>query len=207
MRNLASVPQQISESILDFCRTINNNTPCFIPSLPAFKAQKGECFNNVTQALQNDEGSLYGWIIWQTSHHLLQAEFHCVIQAHDGSLTCVTPYSRVYEQILFLPDPLYMYANQRVQTRYHATSDACETAEFIHALEALSELEVSLSSAEAKTYINHPDNHLKRTALIDTMHAMEGAIERFEKMVLQGVGANSLCVCGSGKKFKKCCGR
>lgn len=206
MRNLSSVPQKISESILTFCHEINDNTPCFVDSLPALASHKGECFANVTQALQKDESSVYGWIIWQTSQHLLQAEFHCIRKGGDGLLTCITPYSRAYEQILFLPDPLYAYENKRVATRYKATSDAVETPEFIHALEALSDLEVTLSSQEAKAYINHPDNHLKRTMMLETMHAMEQAIERFEKMVLKGVGANSLCICGSGKKFKKCCG-
>ena len=207
MRNLAGVPQVISESILSFCDTINHELPSFIPSLPALTAKKGECFNNVSEALQKGEHSCYGWIIWQTSHHLLQAEFHCVIQADNGTLTCITPYARSYEKILFLPDPLYMYAQTRVPTRYQTISDALETPEFIHALEALSELEVNLSSQEAKAYINHPDNHEKRTVVLETMHAMENAIDRFEKMVLEGVGANSTCICGSGKKFKKCCGR
>ena len=207
MRNLATVPHTITEEILAFCRTITTHTsPLYISTKVQKGTKTGECFNNVANNLECSEGSHYGWIIWQTSTHLLQAEFHSVVELDDNSLVCITPYHRPFDKILFLPDPSFVYDNIRVPSRYFPTSDAPETQEFIHALQAISELEVTMSNPQAVAYINHPDNIAQKESLSQTIHSMEQAVERFERMVLEGVGSNSLCICGSGKKFKKCCG-
>lgn len=207
MRNLATVPHTITDEILAFCKTIiPSSTPLFISTKVQKGTSKGECFTNVSNSLEHNELSHYGWIIWQTSTHLLQAEFHSVVELDDQSLVCITPYHRPFEKILFLPDPTFTYNNNRIPSKYYPTSDAPETKEFIHALQAISELEVTMSNPQAVAYINHPDNVAQKESLSQTIHSMEQAVERFERMVLQGVGSNSLCICGSGKKFKKCCG-
>lgn len=168
---------------------------------------KGECFSNVEKNLNSGDSGVLGWVIWQTSTHLLQAEFHSVILRSNGDLGCVTPFNRPYSKILFLPHFDFLYKQKRVQTRYKAISDAKETTPFIDALEAIAILEEELSSKEAREYINLPENQTQRETLIKTIHKMETAVENFEKMVLKNTGPNSPCICESGLKFKKCCGK
>ena len=208
MKNLATVPCFITQNITDFCTSITtHHSPLYIMSHPAVDAKKGDCFNNAFNNLKSDDKTLNGWVIWQTSEHLLQAEFHCVIQHSNQSLECVTPYIRQYQQILFLPEPERLYENKRTPTRYLSTSDAKETQPFIDALDAIVYLEELLSSNDAKEYINDPSNSTKKSELIKNIHDMEQAVNNFEKMTLKGIGPNSPCICGSQKKFKKCCGK
>jgi hypothetical protein len=208
MKNLATVPFSITQNITNFCASITSEyQPLYITSHPAINAKKGDCFNNVASNLESDDKPFNGWIIWQTSEHLLQAEFHCVVQHGNNSLECVTPYHRDYSQILFLPEPNRLYQNKRTPTRYLSTSDAKETQPFIDALGAIVYLEELLSSEEAKEYLNNPTNAKKKVELVQNIHNMEKAVLDFERMTLKGIGPNSLCICGSKKKFKKCCGK
>jgi hypothetical protein len=208
MKNLATVPSSITENITSFCHSITSqHLPLYISSHPAINAKQGDCFNNAKNNLQSEDKTLNGWVIWQTSNHLLQAEFHCVIQHSNQSLECITPYHRKYSQILFLPEPDREYLNKRTPTRYLSTSDAKETQPFIDALGAIVYLEELLSSEEAKNYINDPVNKKKKVELIQNIHDMEKVVDNFERMILKNVGPNSLCICGSEKKFKKCCNK
>lgn len=208
MRNLATIPSSITQVITDFCTSIvPASYPLFIPSNPAVNAKKGDCFHNAQTNCNIEDKTLNGWVIWQTSVHLLQAEFHCVIEHSDHSLECVTPYNRSYNEILFLPDPKRLYENKRTPTRYLPISDAKETQPFIDALAAIVYLEELLSSDESKEYINNPSNLQKKVELMDNIHNMEQAVDQFERMTLKDIGPNSLCICGSEKKFKKCCGK
>lgn len=207
MRNLSSVPRSISDEIVQFCSNINSSSkPIYVDSLPLCSNSVGNCFNNVEKTLNSSESSILGWIIWQTSSYLLQAEFHNVIKSASGKLTCVTPYSKSYDKILFLPDSTMKYENKRVPTIYKAMDDSMQTATFIHAIEALSEVEVYMSNALVIEYLSDPQNIIKRNALQGTMRDIENAIGAFEAMVLKDTNRNSKCICGSGKKFKKCCG-
>lgn len=207
MKNLATVPSHLSTDILRFCHAINpESTPVYIDSFPSVGNAIGNCFNNVHNTMNSMESSVFGWIIWQTSSYLLQAEFHNVIQSEDGTLMCVTPYTRPYKKILFLSDPSVQYENKRVPTIYKAINDAPETVTFIQALEALNEMEVYMSDPATRDYFQRPENNEKRSALQSTMNDIEAAIKSFESVVLKNVTRNSECICGSGKKFKKCCG-
>ncbi|MDO8454559.1 MAG: SEC-C metal-binding domain-containing protein [Sulfurimonas sp.] len=207
MRSLATVPREISDEIINFCHSINpQSTVNFIDSIPLKGSTIGNCFDNVNQSKNNDEVSTLGWIIWQTSSHLLQAEFHNVIKSKNGTLRCVTPYKRDYKRILFLPDATMQYENRRVHTIYKAISDIVETKIFIEALESLSEIEIYMSDSSVCDYFNNPENVEKRNSLQTTMQDIENAIELFESIVLKDTTRNSECICGSGKKFKKCCG-
>lgn len=152
------------------------------------------------------ESSVLGWIIWQTSSYLLQAEFHNVIQSKDGTLMCVTPYTRPYKKILFLPDPSAQYENKRVPTIYKAMDSTPETVMFIQALEALSDIEVYMSDSTIRDYFQEAENSEKRRELQSTIYEIEKAIKSFESVVLKNITRNSECICGSRKKFKKCCG-
>ncbi|OHE21026.1 MAG: hypothetical protein A2540_02865 [Sulfurimonas sp. RIFOXYD2_FULL_37_8] len=207
MRNLSSVPRSISDEIVQFCGNINPlSKPIYVDSFPLDGNSVGNCFNNVEDTLNSSESSILGWIIWQTSSYLLQAEFHNVIKSGSGKLICVTPYSKSYDKILFLEDSAMKYENKRVPTIYKAMDDSTETATFIHALEALSEVEVYMSDALVIEHLSDPQNIVKRNALQGTMRDIENAIGAFEAMVLKDIDRNSKCICGSGKKFKKCCG-
>jgi hypothetical protein len=208
MKNLATVPSLITQYITDFCVSItSDNTPLYINSQPSLNAKQGECFRNVRANLKSGDNPFNGWIIWQTSNHLLQAEFHCVIHHNNGNLECITPYHRDYTKILFLPEPNRLYEQKRTPTRYFPISDAKETKPFIDALEAIVYLEEMFSNNDAKEYINDPINSKKRDDLRKNIHDMEQAVENFERMVLCGIGPNSVCICGSEKKYKQCCGK
>lgn len=206
MRNLATVPQKITDEIIKFCQSINLNTsPIYINSTPIKGNLRGECFENVQQSIQEGELNAYGWIIWQTAHHLLQAEFHSVIKQKDGSFVCVTPYNKKYTKILFLPDNTMLYDERRVRTIYKALVDLEEVRLFIEAVTTLNNLEVHMTNPQVIEQLKKPEHQEDVKQLQTTMQQIESAIEAYEKIVLNGVKRNDFCICGSGRKFKNCC--
>lgn len=208
MRDLSFVPLKISVEILNFCKTITSCPPVYIFTKVIAGTLPGECFSNVdTYIVENGGSKQYGWIIWQNANHVLSAEFHSVYVDSYGVLLDLTPYTRCFEKILFLPDNIKKYENTRVKTKYHPISNAQEVQPFIHAIEALSLLEEYMGHSSVREKINSPECEKQRNELNTTLSNIEIAIQKYEKMALGSIGRNDPCFCGSEKKLKNCCGR
>lgn len=95
-------PDSISEVVLQFCKTINNETPFFITPSPYHWCLPNECINNVYQYNSLFGGKfILGWSIWK-NELIIEGELHCLVVNPDGSYSDITP--NTSKTVLFLPD-------------------------------------------------------------------------------------------------------
>lgn len=96
----------------------------WVASEPLPGAPEKECFQIVANHIEVHGGSaVTGWAIWEVPDVFIEAEFHCVWQAPDGSLLDLTPHAHRYDEILFLPDSTITYSGRQVDNVRHALVD------------------------------------------------------------------------------------
>lgn len=154
-------------------------------------ALKLECIENVKKKINRDGGSIqYGWAIWEWPHIMVEAEFHAVWVDQQGNLIDITPKEDNQEKILFLKDNSRTYTGNRIDNFRLNISNNPSVIKLI---------EVSQKLTEA---INKDD---KEAIFILNIQARE-LIKEVKNLKIK-LGRNDICDCGSGKKFKNCCGK
>lgn len=188
-----TTPARITQVIIDFCASItSDSSPEYIDVCPAPWAALNECFNNVYRMVKQYGGSMIsGWAVWQRGNMLLDAEAHAIWRAPDGKLIDITPHSYNEKRILFLFDSSVCYQGITIPSHRQALTDSPLVAEFIR---LYSERDHFMqSSTLGNVYVMPADLHNRINAL--------------QFLFSQEVGRNDPCPCGSGLKYKKCCGQ
>lgn len=187
-----TTPPTITPVIVELCKFINKDIPPFyVDVIPEPYALQNECFPNVQAKIMRDGGTyINGWAIWQWGNALIDAEAHSLWQSDDGRLVDITPHSYGEKQILFVPDTSVEFEgviipNKRAPLTTSPTIarliDLCNTKDYI-----LQQSGTSKTCAIPKVLIDE--------------------ILRLQIAIRQEVSQNDLCPCGSGLKYKKCCG-
>ncbi len=182
-------PQRLTDEIIHLC---NNNGICdlsYIPREPKDDCEEGDCFKNVKKYVAGYGGTaLVGWGITSRRNLYLDCEAHAVWQNPDKQIIDITPNSEDCSQTLF---------------SYQKDMEAKRTpSRFIPYTQ----------SPLVKEYIElrNEFERIRCTAVGDTMEIPKQLMDRIieiDQVFLQKVGRNDACPCGSGFKFKKCCGR
>lgn len=188
-----TTPARITQVIIDFCASItSDSSPEYIDVCPAPWAALNECFNNVHQMVKQYGGSMIsGWAVWQRGNMLLDAEAHAIWRAPDGKLIDITPHSYNEKRILFLFDSSVCYQGVTIPSHRQALTDSPLVAEFIR--------------------LYSERDHIMQTSTLGNVYVMpadlHSRINALQFIFAQEVGRNDPCPCGSGLKFKKCCGQ
>lgn len=130
-----TVPKAIDAGIVDFCASISDAAPVFIPSLPPSDAQEGFCFDNsAREAARHGGEAAFGWAIWHLRGAYYEAEHHGVWRKAGGQLVDVSPQLNGFTKILFLPDDgaIYNPANFR-PNRFWAENNSADAVELVEA--------------------------------------------------------------------------
>jgi len=191
-------PLDINENVLTLARKLNTG---FEPKIVPVKVEKDallqSCFGNVERKIARDGGSIiYGWIVWK-SNILCEGEFHAVWKSPDGQLIDVTPQEKIYDKVMFIPEPKKKYQGQSIDNvRINITSNKV-VDDFILVCETTSKAYSSgKRSSELILTLPEPVLHI--------IHSLEGWRNSLLKHILQGKGRRDPCICGSGKKYKNC---
>lgn len=178
-------------------RVVPGGSAVHVTITPARFAQVKGCFPAVQEKIRRDGGAMtVGWQIWRTSF-LLEAEYHAVWCALDGSLHDITPKGLPIDRILFVADPARTYDgawqdNVRMNMSGNALgNDFIAIAEALFAVENRGErayqADIELSQKEAGA----------RDFLLGQKHNVE-------IMIAKGLTEDSPCFCRSGATFRAC---
>lgn len=195
------VPKKITKEIEQICREINPDTqPLYIAvDCNVAVSEQEDCFVNVARKIMQDGGDFqFGWAIWEWPMVMLEAEFWAVWVHDDGTMLDITPRGRG-EKILFIPDDKTKLTGKPVDSIIKALIDHPLVLQYIEVNRLIWQKTDALTEA-GKSDLEICD---EVSPLIDQKDALEIEIE---EKITGGVGRNDLCTCGSGKKFKKCCG-
>lgn len=117
------IPSNNNKKVLEFCRQISDSVPFYIDVIPEVTSTSKYCHHNVKIYTEKNAGEIvYGWIIWQQTHMMLEAEFHSVWKSPCGRYLDITPNRIGSKQILFVPDMEHsydFYGNTRLCNKWH----------------------------------------------------------------------------------------
>jgi hypothetical protein len=183
-----TTPQFITNTIRNFCKEIDSTTnPLFVPVEPKPSCEINDCFNNVERQIKRNNGNKqHGWIIWEIPDIFLEAEFHAVWVDESGKYIDITPKLDSETVILFHPDSKAIFQNKLVDNIRNPLVDNEDTRRLVNSGKLRFELR---------------NRHFKN-GKVD----VDAVSQELTKIWLK-TGRNDRCPCGSGNKFKKCCGR
>jgi len=192
-----TTPIRISNKIKEFARDIDpSQEPIYLPVKPTPRSRPGMCFASVRDHASEHGGDIqHGWMIWEEPGKHLNAEFHAVWISPNDGLIDITKTVDGEETILFLPDTKRVYKNSPVENRRmlllnNDITRAWDRRE--HQRQLLN-----------RKYFRH--GRIDEIAVARELAAWD--VEESESRARSKPGRNQPCVCGSGKKFKKCCGK
>jgi hypothetical protein len=206
-----TTPKAITPEVLALCKRLDESQePVFVPVQPVAGAIINECFPNVENHVKKHGGSIqYGWIIWEHPRVIIEGNFHACWVDTAGQLVDITPKQDREQTILFLPDTKRVYDGTPVDNvREFITKDPA-ILKTLKMQEDLNKLRVKYNVNGVRSEI--PVHELERIGFPvpegngDMILDMTGRTPARAKS--GKVGRNDLCPCGSGIKFKKCCGK
>lgn len=227
-----TTPNQVTAELLAFCSELApGQTPASLPVQTDPAAELGECFKNVRAQQEKHGGSMQlGWIIWECPKLFLEAEFHAVWADANGALTDVTPKIDGETTILYLPDPSATYSFEEdvvpVNRRFPLVEHP-DLTEFFRLVDQrnsviqkydrkppadeIAEIEIAKMQVEHRLaqQFDLPGGESGTDPFTNFLKQIRPAapppVQTFHRESPK-VGRNDPCPCGSGKKFKKCCG-
>lgn len=162
------------------------------------------CFQNVRAVVEQRSGEIvYGWDVWQHGGLFVEAEHHAVWRKPTGELVCVTPQTPQEKAVTFIPDPSAIYDWNARHTTHNVRIALVNDRRMLEFFKACEEQTDIMNAAE-----HIGDGNMvsfKRTELM-RHQALEMRKAKLMTGIIESVGRNALCPCGSGKKYKKCHG-
>lgn len=193
-------PPQIDKHVARLAAKVApGQQPVYLDVIPAAGAIPAECFANVVARVQSDGGGVvYGWQLWEWPHVLVEAEFHAVWRAPDGTLHEITPKHDGDERILFVPDTKRTYGGTPIDNVRVAVRDDQLVHDFISVAEEMVRVRIRSGREERPGYISMPAQEIQPLMNLQSL---------IGHMLLQGQRASDPCACGSGSKYKRCHGK
>jgi len=101
-----TTPRRLTAFLEEFCETICESEPQWVPVITLPGAEPGRAARNVAAKIaRSGGGAQHGWAIWENPGISVAASYHLVWRSAAGHLFDVTPAPHEAERILFLPDP------------------------------------------------------------------------------------------------------
>ena len=213
------VPEQ-SPQITKQLQSMGYGTLHRIPVVPRQDCVMSQCWNNVPLVIEKDGGEIVpGRIVWiEASGKWLHLEAHCCWRTPDGTVVDPTPKGDKEQVIAFVEEPL-KWDGHLIASRYHCFTKDPAVVQFLKMIQQWQKTVSQLQEGEV--------HHLKELtpAEQDVYRSRTLAAQRLNGSMLSGlandaignegstvrkgrqhVGRNETCPCGSGRKFKRCCG-
>lgn len=172
-----------------------------------------DCYMNVQRRIDRNGGRMQlGWTVWQHGDLFIEAEPHAVYDPSDGQswIDC-TPHTGSPGEVLFIPnDETYDFDTKELADNVRVALR--DDPRLRKALDLYSQKTRVLNTVPGVD-VPLPMSVAMRAQQIqdeaDTLLAevMGLAVPRQTTLGGAKVGRNAPCPCGSGKKYKKCCGR
>lgn len=195
------VPRKITKEIEELCNEINKESqPIYIGvDNTTSDSNEEDCFENVARKMMQDGGGFqFGWAIWEWPEVMLEAEFWVAWVNNDGQLVDVTPRARG-ERVLFIADDQTKFEGKPIDSIIKPLIEHPLILEYIDINQEIWRRSDELTEAGK--------GDMAICEVIAPLIEKKDALEKeIEEKISGGVGRNDLCPCGSGKKFKKCCG-
>jgi len=206
-------PVRITERVSKLCRELDDSQkPGYVRVQPDPDSQVQECFTNVRDKVERDGGRIcFGWAIWEWPRVMIEAEFHAIWISPEDEQIDITPKPEGIRRILFLPDSARAYdynrGHYRIDNIRRPLTDDPLVLELIAVREQLFAIEqehstgrrIELEGLDLERYEGLEQKQLLITARL---------VSQFQPPPHYGKpGRNDPCPCGSGRKFKKCCGK
>lgn len=196
----AGTPKEITKHVRRLiAKVAPGRKAIYLDVQPEPSAKVNECFPNVEAKMAQAGGSmLCGWQIWEWPHVLVEAEFHAVWVAPDGSLADITPKQHGEKRILFVPVPTLTYDGLAKDNTRMAVRDDLLVHHFIRVSEEIVMVVNRGDRAGQYGYVSVPAHEI-------------GPLMEAQAFLGQSISAglrdHSPCLCGSGSKYKNCHGR
>lgn len=189
---IETTPPVLTPMLISLCHDLNPDVPPMWVDVVAEKgALQNECFPNVEQKIKKDGGGqVNGWVIWQWANMMIEAEAHSVWKSDAGTLLDITPHNYGEQRVLFVPDENIKYQGCIIPSKRAPMTASQKIARLIDLL-------------NARDFLFEKSGTRRTCALPEPMYL---EIQSILAEVKQKASRNDPCPCGSGQKFKKCCG-
>ena len=185
-------------------------------------AQESHCYQNVRDKVAREGGTIQlGWAVWQHSSLFIEAEPHAVFDPGNSKpwIDCTPnafPDGTACREILFIPgndEESYNFENTVIPDNIRVP--LVDDPRVSEALSLSSEKTALLNKVPKEwvsgqlVYHYPPDLwlHIQQIELRIAMLLAAANSRAQPSKSRQKIGRNSACPCGSGKKYKRCCGR
>jgi len=199
----ATTPSSIGKSVFLLRDKLGLNTdPVFVDVRDTEGHKFNDCYFNVKRKIAKDGGSiLYGWTVWEAPKKMIEAEFHAVWVSDGGELVDITPHADGERRIVFIPDHTRVYTKEPVDNvRLSLCNDPMVLA-LIEQNEKMTELRRKYNDGTGESQI--PIYEVEEMMGVSFPKVVPPTIKTLSTMKIR---RNDPCQCGSGKKYKKCCG-
>lgn len=204
MRMRQGTPKRLHQGVSLLCAKISPGVvPRYVPVCPVPGAGPTDCFLNVPKHMATQGGTLlHGWRILELPGIFIEAEFHGIWVSPVGEYIDITPSQSTDTETLFLPDPDKTF-DELAFTRHDNIRLPLKEHPVVHAF--IAQCEDIYRYEEAHTDPRHP--RLFAVNESDYSAMLHRKADLAEQLSLLPIGRNDPCRCGSGLKFKRCCGR
>lgn len=203
-----TTPKTITQKILEFCKKLDDTqTPVFVPVKPVSGAVVNECYVNVKAHVEKHGGSIqHGWILWENPDIIVEGNFHACWIDTSNQLIDITPKEDREQAILFLPDSKRIYDGTPIDNVREILTKDPKLIKFFKQQEELSKLRIKYNLDGTSAAI--PKHELERIGVLvpDGDFYLDMTGRQTARKMVSKVGRNDRCPCGSGIKYKKCCG-
>jgi hypothetical protein len=173
-------PREITPELLEFCRELDpSREPAWVSVMTLPGASAAQEFAALKNHITQSGGKVqFGWILREVPDWYMEAEFHGVWVKPGGEMIAVLPRPEGVDRHLFLPDSRRTFQGQSIPSRFRALS----------------------TSPDVRAVVRDAEFHARLLAESEDMR-------RRSRVAQGGAARNDACPCGSGLKYKKCCGR
>ena len=196
-------PSEITKQMLALAAELSpSQVPIYLTVLAEPDAKVNECFPNVEAKIRQDGGEIvYGWELWEWPNVMIEGIFHAVWRLPDGELKEITPKQNGEKTILFLIDPKRIYRGTPIDNVRIALRD---NLLIIHFIKISEKIIVIVNRGKPA----HQHGHVNLLAADNQPYSdLEYLKNLIGEMLRQGLRAHDRCLCGSGRKYKRCHGK
>jgi hypothetical protein len=189
--------------------------------IPDPHAKESYCYQNVQSKVELEGGRMQlGWAVWQQSNLFIEAEPHAVFDPGSGKPWIdPTPNSfpdgKPCREILFIPNDGASYSFESTVVPDNIRVPLVDDPRVSEALRLSSEKIVLLNQVPKEWVSGELIYHYPPALWLQVQQVgsrigmlLAAANSRLQlSKSPQKTGRNSSCPCGSGKKYKRCCGK
>lgn len=202
-------PLKINNLVQKFCKEIVSDPfPQFVKVEVWEKSEPVDCYNNVRKYCSEFGGEVvYGWMILIWPSVFIEAQFHAVWRDNSANLLDITDNVGHFEKILFLEDRNRIYEGKQVDNIRKALRNTTLINKYIGLNNLIFEImnEGELAEKSGNEFLQEIKKDQQKYQSLQTALKEKIKIQSYLENPNK-IGHNTPCLCGSGKKYKKCCG-